>query len=913
MKRLLLLGLLVSVAVVVAQDRTCGQADPAPAGGAEQTIVLDTYGIWRFACELAPPAIANGTTAKMKHVWLDYKTPAIAKDWTAPDFDDQFWNRGPVTLAPRSAMLARVCLRGKFEVTNLAAVKNLTLSVGYHGGLVVYVNGKEVKREHLEAGKDLADGPAAEDRNLANLAIPKSLLRKGVNVIGLEVVRAPYTEETPDMVYEDNACQILSARLVASDPVGLVPSATRPQGMQVWNTDTLAVDLSVDFGNPSESLRPVVIVGAKNGRFTGKVMVGSTNPIKGLNVTSGDLKGQGGTIPAANVEFRYGVPWGEFRPVNAGVRRLTSPYVTSTTRFGALAEKPLAVFDVLKPGQDPWRTTLRPDAKEVPLADAAVVPLWIMVDVPANVGAGVYTGSVTVKAQGETPVSVPVEVRVADWKLPDTQNLHTFVDLVQCPDTSALEYNVPLWSEKNWDMIADAFRVIGQTGSRTVYIPLIVHTNFGNEESMVRWIKKGEGKYEYDFSIMDKYLDVATKNMGKPKQVIFVVWDVYMMPSTTLTDDVRGRAKDTARNIEKIGGTYGMGPRVTVVDPATQKTEIVELPAHFDTEASRPLWKPLLDQLHAKMKARGLEDAMMLGVQHDTWATKEEHTFFKEISGDLPWVMHSHEGTAFGKRQYGISKVGYQAVVWMVTFSDDNAARPKGYRGGITSHMGWARPDLVAQFDRGAGSLREPSPNVFWLRLAEAAITGSQRGNGRLGADYWKVVKDKRGSRVGRSHDRYPESSWRNLFIPEALLAPGPDGPVATDELEVYRQGILECEARIVLEFALDRQRDKLGDDLAKRCEDYLARRHMLMWLSLSDLQLFYDHPGAKWGPTYMGGFWRYGCNNGGNAWYLGSGHQAMTQELFDLAGEVTKKIGPLPLDASKEGNWATSERDHRR
>ena len=179
---------------------------------------------------------------------------------------------------------------------------------------------------------------------------------------------------------------------------------------------------------------------------------------------------------------------------------------------------------------------------------------------------------------------------------------------------------------------------------------------------------------------------------------------------------------------------------------------------------------------------------------------------------------------------------------------------PEGLRGGIKSHMGWARPDLVAQFDR--GNSRETSPNVYWLRLAEAAITGSQRGNGRLGADYWKVVKDKTGRRVGRSHDRYPESTWRNLFIPEALLAPGPEGPVATDEMEAYREGVQECEARIVLEYALDDEarKAKLGEDLAKRCEEYLANRHMMMWLSLSDLQLFYDHPGAKWGPTYMGG-----------------------------------------------------------
>ena len=99
-----------------------------------------------------------------------------------------------MTLAVKTAMLSKVCLRGKFAVTDPAAVKGLSLSVGYQGGLVVYVNGKEVKREHIEAGKTLAEGPAGEDCKLTGLAIPSNLLRKGVNVIGLEVVRAPYAE-----------------------------------------------------------------------------------------------------------------------------------------------------------------------------------------------------------------------------------------------------------------------------------------------------------------------------------------------------------------------------------------------------------------------------------------------------------------------------------------------------------------------------------------------------------------------------------------------------------------------------------------------------------------------------------------------------------------------------------------------
>ncbi len=335
-------------------------------------------------------------------------------------------------------------------------------------------------------------------------------------------------------------------------------------------------------------------------------------------------------------------------------------------------------------------------------------------------------------------------------------------------------------------------------------------------------------------------------------------------------------------------------------DPATGQTSLETLPSHFDAQASRPLWGPLFEQLGARMRKRGLEDAMMLGLQCDAWASKEEHEFFNDIAGGLPWVLQSHEGFAANFRRmreprkelmHGVSEIGYQARVWAVTFSDDNADRGRSYEGGMKSHMGWARPDLVAQFDRFS---REVHPNVRWRHLAEATITGSQRGNGRLGADYWKVIRDKRGQRAGRSHDRYPESTWRNLYIADALLAPGPDGPVAADQLEAFRQGIQECEARIVIERALSDEalRARIGADLARRCEDYLQDRHMLMWLSLSDLQLFYDHPGATWGPRYLAAAWRGMPNNGGSHWFLSSGWQRRTEQLYTLAGEVASQLG---------------------
>jgi hypothetical protein len=878
---------------------------PATAAAQGKTTVLHTYGIWRFHCTLEPPVLASGQAVKLKYAWLNQKTPGPPREWSSPDFDDRLWDRGPVTLACKSALLARVCLRGKFTVIDPASVRGLALSVGYRGGLVVYVNGKEAHREHLAEGAALAEGPACAECRLTDFAIRPGLLRKGVNVIGLEVVRAAYPEQTQDNVYEENSCQILSAKLTCDAAAGLVPNAVRPRDFQVWNADPLAVDFDLDFGDRAEAVRPVIIAGARNGTFTGKVVAGCSRPIRNLKVAPAGLQGPGGSIPAAKLRIRYGVPWGDYQQVNAGNRKLPTPYPAYTQRLGALAEQPPAEFPVLANATDVYWSTIRPDAAQIKPVRGAVVPIWISVRVPAGVPAGEYAGSVRVEAEGEQPVQVPVELRVADWSLPDTQDFRTWVDMIQCPDTLALEYKVPLWSERHWELIAQSFKLIGETGSRTVYVPLIAHTNLGNEQSMVRWLRKGD-KYDYDFSILERYLDVAEKNMGRPKLVIFVVWDVYMIPASDAGGGAKegSRQKQLAEHVQKTSGRLGRGPMVTLLDQATGKTELVTLPPHFDPAASKPLWQPLFDRLLAGMRKRGLQENSMLGLQSDAWASKQEHQLFKDITGGLPWVVQSHEGYCTNwsrmmdsddKLMHGISKIGYQARVWAVTFSDDNADRGRGYEGGMQSHRGWSRPDLVAQFDRFS---REFSTNVYWQHLAETAVTGSQRGNGRLGGDYWKAIKNKNGKRVARAHERYPESTWLLLTLPESLLAPGPEGPAASDELEAYRQGVQECEARIVIERALGDKdlKTRLGPDLVRRCEEYLQERHLRMWLSLSDLQLFYDYPGARWGPHYMASAWRGGSNVGGSHWFLASGWQLGAERLYSLAGEVARKIaGKLP------------------
>ena len=93
-------------------------------------------------------------------------------------------------------------------------------------------------------------------------------------------------------------------------------------------------------------------------------------------------------------------------------------------------------------------------------------------------------------------------------------------------------------------------------------------------------------------------------------------------------------------------------------------------------------------------------------------------------------------------------------------------------------------------------------------------------------------VKDGRGQWAWRVFDRYPKASWRNLNINVALLGAGPEGPVATARFEALREGVEECEARIVIEQALSD--GKLPDNLAVRCRELIAERNRAIVMGLS-------------------------------------------------------------------------------
>ena len=202
----------------------------------------------------------------------------------------------------------------------------------------------------------------------------------------------------------------------------------------------------VGSGRSREPPRPIKLAGARNGNYSGKVVAGPTKPIRDLQAAATDLKGDGGVIPAANIQIRYGL--------NNGVEIMEEFEWYRKAWLGLLADKAPAEMGVREGVPDPLPAGGSPRPQRSGRAGMDNGQ-----DAPRRQTGRLY-GNFEYPGQGrETMCHRDSALNVLDWTLPDPQAYKTWVELIQSPDTLAVEYKVPLWSERHFELIAKSFKL----------------------------------------------------------------------------------------------------------------------------------------------------------------------------------------------------------------------------------------------------------------------------------------------------------------------------------------------------------------------------------------------------------------------------------------------------------------------
>jgi len=868
---------------------------PAEAGtaAADETVVLDNTTLWRqfqvagashrrdatgklVRCEvhrMDPASVAQGRSSEFSG-FDSLLFSATSKDafWSAPPpfdwagvaFDDGAW---PQAWLPQPAVYYRldggnapdrwfersnrpydpvvVLARGKFEVKDPARVRACVLSLDYWGGVVVYVNGKEVARGHLsnnatntdtvaddyppEAfttpdGKLLklddeknADRLALRVRRLRDVMIPAAVLRKGVNVVAIEAHASPIHELLNSGDWGNKVLELggwppiglLSARVTVSPAGAAVANVLRPRGVQVWNREVSDTVTPFDYGDPTESLRPITINAGRNTVFSGRLVVGSDQPIKGLKASVSDLASArgGAKIPAAAVRVRYAVT------TSTPGKSWMNPY-----RFDGLLDAIPAEIPVIEAPVRREKTALHGELVATGwkfyswpvdltvFVPGAVAPLWFTVRVPRDAEPGVYEGKVNVEAEGLRPTTVPLRVNVSAWTARDPKHFRLQLFPYSLEESLAGHYNVPLWSDKHFELMGKSLALGTEINARQAFANLVVKADgrgSTNPESLVRWIKQPGGSFKHDFTIFDKYLDMVAKAIGKPHP-LQLGW---------------------VGELSVENGDIFM-PTVSVFDPKTGKVEEMKQPSYKDAEANVAFWRPVCDEVRKKLAARGWTDETLLACTYLTNGTPFPSTI--DIANKLwpgaEWSSFAHGGpvTFPGTDKNVAMKVRLLGHVF-------NDKKPNSIRNTWEPSSRFISCKTYRN-NASAGGLGHSS-TADSLLLMEMRWRPEEML--RMGFDGWAPfgldsfpLKSPSGGYYCALRSDGTRAFGRGVAI-LALLYPGPDGPVATERYEALREGMQLTEALLDIDQAIAENHARpLGGDLLQRAVRYRDERN---------------------------------------------------------------------------------------
>lgn len=150
--------------------------------------------------------------------------------------------------------------------------------------------------------------------------------------------------------------------------------------------------------------------------------------------------------------------------------------------------------------------------QEFHLEEKTLRPVWLTLDVPADAVPGNYEGAVTISYEGGEEKGLPIELNVYDLKLPEPADWSFHLDLWQNPYAIARYYEVKPWSGDHLELLQPYLEMLADAGQKVITAS-ILHQPWGAQtydpfESMIEWIYLGDGRWDYDYSIFDKWIRI---------------------------------------------------------------------------------------------------------------------------------------------------------------------------------------------------------------------------------------------------------------------------------------------------------------------------------------------------------------------------------------------------------------------
>lgn len=175
--------------------------------------------------------------------------------------------------------------------------------------------------------------------------------------------------------------------------------------------------------------------------------------------------------------------------------------------------------------------------------------IWVKIGVPKDIKPGEYDIKISFDGKyiyrlnepNDISLSTALHIKVLNIPIPEqktkfTQWFHT--------DCISAIHNVPIYSEKHWELIDKYMAMASELGINMILTPVItppLDTGVGIERpnvQLVRMEKKGE-EYEFDFSLLYHWIKLAKNNGIKYFEIshLFSQWGLEYAPNIYIWED----------------------------------------------------------------------------------------------------------------------------------------------------------------------------------------------------------------------------------------------------------------------------------------------------------------------------------------------------------------------------------------
>ncbi len=161
----------------------------------------------------------------------------------------------------------------------------------------------------------------------------------------------------------------------------------------------------------------------------------------------------------------------------------------------------LLVADILDP------------AEKINIHAKTVRPVWITIDVPATIEAGDYSGRLIIRSKGNKDTGLLMNLKVYNKILPAPSRWAFHLDLWQNPYAVARYHGVDVWSDRHFELLRPLMVMLAEAGQKCITTSIVdkpwggqTYDPFG---SMIKWKKEKEVKWEYDYTVFDRWVEFA--------------------------------------------------------------------------------------------------------------------------------------------------------------------------------------------------------------------------------------------------------------------------------------------------------------------------------------------------------------------------------------------------------------------